>query len=160
MKKLFIYGLVFATSAISTPIVQAGSPSVVGSWNISFFAEPTRNTSATQCVIFKLVPGTVDGIPTSGTWTSSFPGWSGQWVQLGDHVRWFGVTGALATTASGNLENNVNFGGVSFNSFQKETAETTAAGSWHGVRVSACKASDAPSARNDDPTTHSASINN
>lgn len=141
-----VYSLAFlATGVLSTPLAQAASPSVVGNWNVTFFLEPARSTGATQCVVFKLVPGTVGGVPTSGTWTSTtFPGWSGQWVQLGDHVRWFGVTSALATTESGNMENANIFGGVSFNHFLKTNALTSTAGSWNAVRVAQCRTGSAP----------------
>ena len=139
MKKLAIYGLVLAASAMTAPLAQASSPSIVGNWNVTFFLEPGRVTGATQCIVFKLVPGTVAGEATSGTWTSpTFPGWSGQWVKQGDHVRWFGVTGSLATEESGNVENNKIFGGVSFNHFLTSDATTSSAGNWNGVRVSAC----------------------
>ncbi len=140
-----MFGLmVLAASAISMPLAQAGSPSIVGSWNVTFILEPARSTGATECVVFKLVPGTVAGVPSSGTWTSpTFPGWSGQWIQLGDHVRWFGVTGSLVTTESGNIENNRIFGGVSFNHFIFPSAVTSTAGSWNAVRVSACAGTNA-----------------
>lgn len=151
MKKLLICGLLLS-SAISASVVQAGSPSVAGSWRVTFFLEPARSTGATQCVVFTLAPGTVAGVPTSGTWTSpTFPGWSGQWIQLGDHVRWFGVTSALATTESGNMENNSIFGGVSFNHFAKTNAATSSAGSWVAVRVPSCKPGET-SYLSDDPS--------
>ena len=139
MKKLAIYGLVLAATAIGTPLAQAASPSIAGNWNVTFFLEPGRTTGSTQCIVFKLVAGTVAGESNSGTWTSpTFPGWSGQWVKQGDHVRWFGVTDSLATEESGNVENNKIFGGVSFNHFAKSNAATSSAGSWNAVRVSSC----------------------
>lgn len=139
MKKLFSYLFLCVTMTMSA-LVYAASPSVVGSWNITFFLEPGRSTGATQCVVFTLVPGTVAGEPMSGTWTCpTFPGWTGQWVQLGDHVRWFGVTSAFATAESGNMEHNNIFGGVSFNHYNKTTGVTSTAGNWNGVRVAGCR---------------------
>jgi hypothetical protein len=139
MKKLAICGLILAASAINAPLVHAASPSIVGNWNVTFFLEPSRTTGATQCIVFKSVAGTVAGESNSGTWTSpTFPGWTGQWVKQGDHVRWFGVTSTLATEESGNVENNKIFGGVSFNHFAKSDATTSSAGSWNAVRVSSC----------------------
>jgi hypothetical protein len=150
MKKLLIYGLLLTASIIGAPLAQAASPSVVGSWKVTFFLESARSTGATQCIVFKSVPGTVAGVPTSGTWTSpTFPGWTGEWIQLGDHVRWFGLTGPLATTESGNVENKSIFGGVSFNHFSKTTSATSSAGSWNGVRVSSCPRSSSEAANND-----------
>lgn len=146
-KKLFAYGITsvvtsivcaqIALAAISSPNVI--SPSVVGNWRVTFYLEPLRAVGASQCIVFTLVPGTVAGSPTSGTWTSpTFPGWSGQWIQQGDHVRWFGVTGGLVTTESGNMVNRNIFTGVSFNHFTASTATTSSAGSWVGVRAVSC----------------------
>lgn len=140
MKKLFTYMLALLAGILSTAMVYAASPSVVGSWNVTFFLEPGRSIGATQCIVFTLIPGTVAGVATSGIWTSpTFPGWAGQWIQLGDHVRWFGVTGGLSTTESGNMEHNNIFGGVSFNHFFSSNAATSSAGSWNGARVSSCR---------------------
>jgi len=140
MKKLLIYTLaLLSTSAVFAPLAEAASPSVVGAWEVTFYLEPGRGTGATQCIVFKSVPGTVSGVPTSGTWMSpSFAGWSGQWIQAGDHLRFVGVTGGLATTESGNIENAVNMGGVSFNHFLKSNAANSSAGSWSAVRVARC----------------------
>lgn len=140
MKKSIIFLFAFVTAILGANVSQAASPSVVGSWNVTFFLEPTRVSGATQCITFTLVPGTVAGVATSGTWISpTFPSWHGQWIQLGDHVRWFGVTGSLATEASGNLENAGIFGGVSFNHFSSVTAATSSAGSFNAVKVAACR---------------------
>ncbi len=136
MKKIrgFLLGL-----TLVAPTVQATSPSVVGSWKIQFYLENSRLNGAQQCFNLVSVPGRVADVPTSGTWTSpSFPGWSGEWIQLGDHIRIFGVTSSLATTASGNISSSSALEGVSFNHFSKTNAATSSAGSWHGVRVSNC----------------------
>jgi hypothetical protein len=124
-------------------MVHAGSPSVVGNFNVTFFLEPSRATGATQCLVFKSVPGTVAGVPTSGTWTSpTFPGWKGQWIQLGDHVRFFGVTSSgLSTAASGNMEYGIVLGGVSFNHYSSATGATSSAGSFRANRVANCPTS-------------------
>jgi hypothetical protein len=150
MKKLTRV-LALAITAFSATFAHAGSPNVVGNWNVTFFLEVGRTTGATQCISFIQVPGTVGGVSTSGVWTSpTFPGWSGQWVQLGDHVRFFGVTSALATEASGNLESNTLFGGVSFNHFFKTDAMTSSSGSWTAVRVPTCRLGTVPYS-GDDP---------
>ena len=119
----------------------AVEPNFVGSWNVTFFLEPGKVTGATQCIVVTLVPGTVAGLPVSGTWSSpTFAGWHGQWVELGDHVRWFGVTGrGLSTEESGNVINSVLTGGVSFNHFLSSNGATSSAGSWGGFRVAACR---------------------
>ena len=138
MKKLALSGLI-ALSALSASLVHAASPTVVGSFNITFYLETGRSTGATQCINFVSAPGTVAGVPTSGTWSSpTFPGWHGEWIQLGDHVRFFGLTDSLATTESGNMISKGNFGGVSFNHYSKTTTATSSAGSFKGLRVTSC----------------------
>jgi len=139
MKKLVLFGLALLVTCFAT-LSFAASPTVAGSWRIYFRLEPLRSAGGIQCVTFTTVPGTVSGVPTSGTWTSStFPGWFGQWIQLGDHVRWFGITGTgLSTTESGNMIYGNLFGGVSFNHYSSATAVTSTAGSWYGFRVASC----------------------
>ena len=137
--KCLAYGVIFAASVCSVPLVHAVAPNVAGAWQVTFYLENGRSTGATQCIQFNPASGAVAGVPNSGTWTSpSFPGWHGEWIQLGDHVRWFGTTGFLATTESGNISNRANFEGVSFNHFTAANAVTSSAGSWHGVRVRSC----------------------
>lgn len=163
MKKLLICGLALTSTLFNLTMARAesatASPNVVGIWNVTFYLEPGRGTGATQCIVFKSVPGIVAGVPTSGTWTSpTFPGWSGQWIQLGDHVRWFGVTSSLATTESGNLQGARTFGGVSFNHFAKSNAATSSAGSWTAVRVASCARYN--TANEDDPSKDASPANN
>jgi len=118
----------------------AAEPTFVGSWNVTFALEPGKVLGATQCVTATLVPGLVSGMPTSGRWFSTtFPGWAGQWLELGDHVRWFGFTqGRLATHESGNMINNGFVGGVSFNHFAFPGV-TSSSGNWRATRVPACQ---------------------
>lgn len=138
MKKILL-ALVLALSGMASGLALADVPSVEGSWNVVFFLEPVRSIGATQCIVFKKVPGTVAGVVNSGTWSSpTFPSWSGQWIQLGDHVRWFGSTGSLGTTESGNIENANAFGGVSFNHFSVPGGTTSSAGNWRASRTRAC----------------------
>lgn len=136
--KSLLYGCLIIISLTHFSAVFA---SVAGSWKVTFFLEPTRYTGSTQCVTFTLVPGTVNGISTSGTWTSpSFPGWSGQWIQHGDYIRWFGVVNGVATSEAGFMPNNNNFGGISYNHFSTADGTTITSGSWIAVRVNKCDA--------------------
>jgi hypothetical protein len=148
------YGFVFAASVFCAPLAQADvAPSIVGSWKVTFYLENTRATGAIQCIVMSSVPGKVAGVPTSGTWTSpTFPGWRGEWIQLGDHVRWFGTTSSLATTESGNASNRSHMEGVSFNHYNKTSNATSTAGSWHAVRVSSCSTFDVNATDGDDPS--------
>jgi hypothetical protein len=134
------FGFALALLCIGGVPAWAAEPNYVGSWNVTFAVEPGKAAGATQCIVVTLVPGTVAGLPVSGTWSSpTFAGWHGQWVELGDHVRWFGVTsGGLSTEESGNVINNALTGGVSFNHFFSSTGTTSSAGSWIAVKA-ACR---------------------
>jgi hypothetical protein len=118
----------------------AAQPTFVGSWNVAFYLDPGRTPGASQCIVVVLAPGTVAGLPVSGTWSSpTFSGWKGQWVELGDHVRWFGVTGGgLSTEESGDVIQSKQTGGVSFNHFSSSTGVTSSAGSWIATKVTRC----------------------
>ena len=61
MKKLAIYGLVLAASAMTAPLAQASSPSIVGNWNVTFFLEPGRVTGAGK-LSDDMAPGTLGSI--------------------------------------------------------------------------------------------------
>jgi hypothetical protein len=131
----------------------AADPTFVGNWDVTFYLEPNRAVGATQCIVVTSAPGTVAGVPTSGTWSSpTFAGWHGQWVELGDHVRWFGVTGGgLSTEESGNVIQALLTGGVSFNHFLSSSGSTSSAGSWVAEKVTACRAGTAQ-LRSSDPS--------
>lgn len=116
-------------------------PSIVGSWNITFFLEPNHTQGATQCVEFTLNPGSVVGEPLEGQWSSpTFSFWSGDWFQEGEHVQWYGSTsGALATSEYGDLASSQNSQGK-FNHFSLGApgSSTSSAGAWTGTRVESC----------------------
>lgn len=155
MRHFKFASLVLIASALGAGPGHAAAPLVSdfgGAWNVTFFLENTRSTGATQCIVFTLAPGTISGVPTSGTWTSpSFPGWRGQWIQLGDHVRFVGVTGSLATSESGNVITRNHMGGVSFNHFSATTAANSSAGSFRAARA-ACASSTGSARSGGDPS--------
>jgi len=135
---------VLVLSAVFSHAQQApGSrePSIVGSWNITFFLEPNHILGATQCVEFTLNPGSVVGEPLEGQWSSpTFTFWSGDWFQEGEHVQWYGSTsGALATSEYGDLASGQNSQGK-FNHFSAQApgSATSSAGAWIGTRVESC----------------------
>jgi hypothetical protein len=169
MKRLFIAALALAalSPALGATPALAVSPVVSGSYNVTFYPEPYRLTAATQCVVF--TPGNLPlpfapgvGVTTYGTWTSpTFAGWSGQYFQEGDHIRWYGfTTGGLATSETGNTldataTNNVTavlIGGQDFNHFLR--GATSSIGNWSAVKVASCPrvaTLAAPNATNADP---------
>jgi hypothetical protein len=154
MNKLLFCGSIMLACSLAVPIAQAGSRSVVGVWKVTFYLEPNRATGATQCIVFSAANGAVNGVATSGHWQSpTFSGWQGRWIQLGDHVRWFGVTGSLVTSASGFVGSQSRFGGEAFNHFFSSNANSSSAGSWTAVRVPNCSGrADVGNATGDDPS--------
>jgi hypothetical protein len=66
--KRFTYGVIFAASVLNVTLAHAVSPSVVGSWKVTFYLENGRTTGATQCIQINPASGVVAGVPTSGTW--------------------------------------------------------------------------------------------
>ena len=159
MKKIIVGALLLMASVLNISLAQAASPSIAGVWNVTFYLEPGRGTGATQCIFFKVASGTVSGVPTSGTWVSpTFPGWSGQWIQTGDHVRFYGLTGSLATTESGEAEGPSSFNGVSFNHFNKNNGLNSSAGSWTAVRVRSCSPNNHSVANSNDPATDGSTL--
>jgi hypothetical protein len=135
------FGFALALICAGVVPVWAAEPTFVGDWSVTFAVEPGKAPGATQCIVVNLVPGTVASLPVSGTWSSpTFSGWQGQWVELGDHIRWFGVTkGGLSTEESGNVINSTLTGGVSFNHFFSSNGKTSSAGSWIASKVTGCR---------------------
>lgn len=125
-------------AALFTSSAAVQRPSAEGSWRIIFHLEPNHSRGATQCVEFTTT-GEVVGEPLSGTWVSTtFAGWRGQWIQEGDHVRWYGFTsGGLATSEFGHLPSNNAMSGE-FTHFLPPDGVTSTAGGWRARRVQDC----------------------
>jgi hypothetical protein len=137
MKMKILLGLmVGAVLAVSAGAVWAAPdlvPGPIGStaqWRVQFFVEPNHSVGATQCIVFTRT-GAVLGESKSGTWTSpTFAGWMGQWIQEGDHVRWYGSTSArLGTAEFGALISALSCTGE-FAHFSTPSGNTSSAGSW------------------------------
>lgn len=115
---------------------SADWPGAGGKWTVTFYSEPGRIASATQCIVFTHVSGTVNGEASSGTWTSpTFPGWGGIYWQEADHLNWNGTTSSLASAVHGNLISPGLIGGQSFETFSLSTPSTNSnAGSWAATK--------------------------
>lgn len=138
--RITAFWLIAALLAGAMP-AAAKSPSTDGIWAVTFYLEPLRALGATQCVVFTTVPGLVGGAALSGTWTSpSSPGWEGEWIQVGDRLRWYGTVGQVATFETGDIEYRNSIGGDAFNHFDTSTGRSTSAGTWSGRRLAACPA--------------------
>jgi len=157
MKMKTLLGLmVGAVLAVSAGAVWAAPdlvPGPIGStaqWSVTFFLEPNHAPGSTQCIVFRKTGG-VGLEPNSGTWFSpSFAGWHGQWIQEGDHVRWYGSTsGSLGTAEPGALT-NVGLCTGEFAHFFTPSGATSSAGSWSMVRRN-CAADSVTSSGAGDP---------
>ena len=141
MKMKTLLGLmVGAVLAVSAGTVWAAPdlvPGPIGSttqWSVQFFLEPNHAAGATQCIVFRKT-GAVLGEPNSGTWFSpSFAGWQGQWIQEGDHVRWYGSTAGRLGTAEFGALISANSCTGEFAHFGTPFGNTSSAGSWSMVR--------------------------
>src|SRR5690349_3521275 len=52
------------------PIILPSEPSIIGSYQVSFYSEPNHNLTATQCIVFSKGPSIV-GESNSGSWFST-----------------------------------------------------------------------------------------
>ena len=83
-----IVGTVGLAAGICTaPAGAVGS--LAASYAITYYRDGTGATYATACVNFN-VTSRSHGV-VYGNWSSpSISGWSGQWLQKGEHFEWFG----------------------------------------------------------------------
>jgi hypothetical protein len=132
--------IVAAVLAVSAGTVWALPDLVPGAngsraeWQVQFYLEPNHAPGSTQCIVFTKTGGVL-GELKSGTWFSpSFAGWQGQWIQEGDHVRWYGSTSTrLGTAEFGALISATACAGE-FAHFFTPSGGTSTAGSWSMVR--------------------------
>ena len=137
MKMKTLLGLmVGAVLAVSAGAVWAAPDLVTGAvgstaqWSVQFFLEPNHAAGSIQCIVFRKTGGVL-GEPNSGTWTSpSFPGWMGQWMQEGDHVRWHGSTSTRLGTAEFGALTSATFCTGDFAHSFTPSGGTSSAGSW------------------------------
>ena len=126
-------GAVLAVSAGTVwalPDLVPGANGSRAEWSVQFYLEPNHTVGSTQCIVFTKT-GTVLGEPKSGTWFSpSFAGWQGQWIQEGDHVRWYGSTSTRLGTAEFGALTNATFCTGEFAHFFTPSGGTSTAGSW------------------------------
>jgi hypothetical protein len=134
------------SAILQLPIVLPSAPSIIGSYQVSFYSDPYHKLTATQCIVFSKGASPIVGLSNSGNWFSTtFSGWKGQWVQEGLHAQWYGFTsGGLASSADGNMftndstgTNRANLGAGFFNTFVPP-GRTSNAGTYVMTRVSAC----------------------
>lgn len=135
-----------SVSVLPLPIILPSAPSIIGSYQVSFYSDPFHVLTATQCIVFTKGASPIVGLSNSGNWFSTtFSGWKGQWVQEGLHTQWYGFTsGGLASSADGSMftndstgTNKANLGTGFFNTFFRP-GTTSNAGTYVMTRVSGC----------------------
>ena len=127
--------LVAAIAAIAAPLSLLLSPSpasaahtLSATWIVTYYIDPTGVVGATECINFHRKSQINDVI--TGTWNSpSVPGWSGQWVEKGQHYSWYGTYIAsgqtYATYDSGDFINNNTTAETSIGTFSTATPPVT-----------------------------------
>jgi hypothetical protein len=59
------------------------------SWVVTYYLDPAGTSGGSQCINFRK-KSDANGV-VSGTWESpTFPGWTGEWVQKGQHYSFYG----------------------------------------------------------------------
>jgi hypothetical protein len=139
MKKVFLFAAALLTVfAISGEPASAANKGLKGYWLIKYY---TRNGVylSRQCILF-VQTGNVPGYKKfSGTWGlvgSSNVG--GQWVQEGDDIMWYGVSGKAALSAVGDMTTSSQIGGTGYVQFQTTNGATIAAGNWTAKKTNRC----------------------
>ena len=113
LRRFFLFAPALSAAlavSIGSALPASAATQLAASWAITYYANPMGVPYATVCVNFTKT-GVSQGV-SSGTWTSpSISGWSGSYVQRGDHFSWYGtyaVNGkSYATFDVGDLINGV-----------------------------------------------------
>jgi hypothetical protein len=107
MKRVIVAVAIFLILAAGTAL--AASP--IGQWDYKGFSMPGLQPGPVQGICFIAGVTSSDGT-VSGTWFSTtFAGWSGQWFQNGDRIRFYGTAGAVSTAELGQFISNTRFSG-------------------------------------------------
>ena len=121
---------VTAGAVWAAPDLVPGPNGSTAQWQVQYFLEPSHSVGGIQCIEFTKT-GAVLGESKSGTWTSpSFAGWVGEWIQEGDHVRWYGSTSSSLGTAEFGALISASLCTGEFAHFSTPSGTTSSAGSW------------------------------
>jgi hypothetical protein len=81
--------------AMASASVRPDVTFVPGSYTLTYLSGPSHTPTGVQCLDFTLSAGSVDGFAKSGTWVATtFAGFSGNWVQDGSDLRFYGTYGS------------------------------------------------------------------
>jgi hypothetical protein len=140
MTRLLILGIALLAVMAGKQPAHANSPILRAVWLVTFYNEPLRQAGQTQCIKFAKTNNIVGVTHFSGTWTApTFSGWGGEWIQFGDNIRFWGVTGGgLSTYASGMLQTDKLIGGEFFVHFLSANGKAGSAGNWSAKNAAGC----------------------
>jgi hypothetical protein len=132
MKRVIMAVAVFLIIAAGTAF--AATP--VGQWNFTSYNDPNLKAGPLQGLCF-VADGTF--------YSTTFSGWNGQWIQIGDRIRFYGTTGVLSTAEFGQFISNTRFSGE-FAHFSPTTpVATSSSGNFIVTRTSlTCDAPASP----------------
>ena len=91
MKRIVSVGMIAASLALASSHAQParGATLLAASWVVTYYLDPTGARGSQQCVNF--YKKTASNGVKMGTWKSpTLPGWSGEWIQRGQHYQWHG----------------------------------------------------------------------
>ena len=91
MRSRYFAIIAIAASLLCAALAAPASATVTlnATWVVTYYLDPTGAEAGTECINF-FGPKTQNGV-TTGSWNSpTFPGWTGQWVQRGQHYAWHG----------------------------------------------------------------------
>ena len=123
MKRVLVAVAIFLILASGTAL--AATP--VGQWNYKAFNEPDLEKGPLHGICFV----------ADGTWYSTtFTGWSGQWYQNGDRIRFYGTTGVVSTAEFGQFISTTKFSGEFVHFFPTAPVATSTIGNFFATRTS------------------------
>jgi hypothetical protein len=151
MKRVIVTVAIFLILAAGTAL--AASP--VGQWDFKGFSMPDLKPGPLQGICFVAGITNSDGT-LSGIWYSTtFAGWSGQWFQNGDRIRFYGTTGSVSTAEFGQFISNNRFSGEYVHFIPPAPVATNSLGNFSmtrtGLTCDPAAASPGYSAVNSDP---------
>ncbi|MEJ8571867.1 hypothetical protein [Microbaculum marinum] len=136
--------LILSAVALLTLVTFGGEPAsaantgISGTWLIKYYNRNGVYLSQ-QCILFVQTNNIAGYRKYSGTWGlvgSKTVG--GQWVQEGDDLMWYGVSGKAALSAVGDITTKNSIGGTGYVQFQTSNGGTIAAGNWTGKKSARC----------------------
>jgi hypothetical protein len=143
LRRLFIWPAACAVAccAFFLPTPSSAYLTLNASWLVSYFADPSGVPFGSQCVNF--VPtGRSNGVESGVFNSPTLPGWTGTWVQKGEHFSWYGTfsqSGATyATFDAGDLLSPRVAAESSAGAFNTATGATLFSGTATLTQVKSC----------------------